>query len=186
MFSLTLLALAGTLAAAPADTTYNDVTLPDSVEVAGHHLVLNGVALRKKFIFKVYVAGFYLPQKSTDADAVLAADTPRHLVMVFKRDVGKDKMCEAWDEALKNNTPDASAELKAEFVTLCDYMGDIKDKEQFVFTYLPGSGTEVMVAGVSKGIIAGKAFADALFKAWIGPKPGPGDGFKKDLMGIKD
>lgn len=185
MFSLTLLALAGSLAAAPADTTYNDVTLPNTVEVAGHTLVLNGVALRKKAIFKVYVAGLYLPAKTSDANAVLAADAPRQLVMQFKRDVGKDKMCEAWDEALEKNTPDASAELKAQFVTLCGYMEDIKDKQQFVFTYVPGTGTEVSVAGVSKGTIAGKEFADALFKAWIGPKPGPGEGFKKDLMGIK-
>jgi hypothetical protein len=185
MFSLTLLALAGSLAAAPADTTWNDVTLPNTVEVAGHTLVLNGLALRKKAIFKVYVGGLYLTAKSNDADAVLAADSPRRMVLQFKRDVDKGKMCEAWDEALEKNTPDASAELKAEFVTLCGYMEDIKDKQQFVFTYVPGTGTEVTVAGVSKGTIAGKAFADALFKAWIGPNPGPGEGFKKNLMGMK-
>jgi hypothetical protein len=185
MLSLTLLALVGSLTAAPADTTYNGVKLPGTVDVAGHSLVLNGVALRKKAVFKVYVAGLYLTAKSTDADAVLAADAPRRMVMQFLRDVGKDKMCEAWDEALANNTPNASAQLKAEFVTLCGYMEDIKKEQQFVFTYVPGTGTEVSVAGKVKGTIAGKEFADALFKAWIGPKPGPGEGFKKDLMGTK-
>jgi len=185
MLSVALLALAGSLTAAPMDTTFNGVTLPGTVEVAGHSLVLNGVALRKKAIFKVYVAGLYLAAKSTDANAVLAADSPRRMVMQFVRDVGKDKMCEAWDEALANNTPNASAEIKADFTTLCGYMEDIKDKQQFVFTYLPGTGTEVSVAGVVKGTISGKEFADALFKAWIGPKPGPGEGFKKNLMGLK-
>lgn len=185
MLSVTLLALAGSLTVTPMDTTMNGVTLPGTVEVAGQTLVLNGVALRKKAIFKVYVAGLYLPAKSTDANAVLAADAPRRVVMQFVRDVGKDKMCEAWNEALANNTPDASAELKADFVTLCNYMEDIKDKQQFVFTYVPGTGTEVSVAGTVKGTIAGKSFADALFKAWIGPKPGPGEGFKKNLMGMK-
>lgn len=185
MLSVTLLALAGSLAAAPADTTFNNVTLPGTVEVAGQTLVLNGVALRKKAVFKVYVAGLYLTAKSTDADAVLAADSPRRMVMQFVRDVGKEKMCEAWDEALKNNTPNASAQLKTEFVTLCSWMEDIKDKQQFVFTYVPGTGTEVSVAGAVKGTIPGKDFADALFKAWIGPKPGPGEGFKKNLMGTK-
>jgi len=185
MLSLTLLALAGSLAAAPADTTYNDVTLPSTVEVAGQTLVLNGVALRKKAIFKVYVAGLYLVAKSTDADAILAADSPRRLVMEFKRDVDKKKMCEAWDEALEKNTPDASAALKTDFTTLCGYMEDIKKGQQFVFTYVPGTGTTVDVAGATKGTIAGKDFADALYKAWIGPNPGPGEGFKKDLLGIK-
>ena len=185
MLSLALLALVGSLTAAPADTTYNGVKLPGTVDVAGHSLVLNGVALRKKAVFKVYVAGLYLTAKSSDADAVLAADAPRRMVMQFLRDVGKDKMCEAWDEALANNTPNASAQLKAEFATLCGYMEDIKKEQQFVFTYVPGTGTEVSVAGKVKGTIAGKDFADALFKAWIGPKPGPGEGFKKDLMGAK-
>ena len=57
MYSVALLALIGGLAAAPADTTVNGVTLPGSVQAGGQTLVLNGVALRKKAIFKVYVAG---------------------------------------------------------------------------------------------------------------------------------
>jgi len=103
--------------------------------------------------------------------------------MQFVHDVDKGKMCNAWNEALANNTPDASAELKAQFETLCGYMEDIKKGEQFAFTYLPGEGTRVQVKGAAKGTIEGKAFADALFKAWIGPKPGPGEGFKKQLLG---
>jgi len=185
MLSLTLLALAGSLAAAPADTTYNNVTLPGTVDVGGHSLVLNGVALRKKAIFKVYVAGLYLSAKSSDADAILDADSPRRLVMQFLRDVDKKKMCDAWDEALEKNTENPSDQLKADFVTLCGYMEDIKKEQQFVFTYLPGTGTTVDVAGATKGTIKGKDFADAIFKAWIGPNPGPGEGFKKDLLGIK-
>jgi len=147
--------------------------------------VLNGVALRKKAIFKVYVAGLYLSAKSSDADAILDADSPRRLVMQFLRDVDKKKMCDAWDEALEKNTMNPSDQLKADFVTLCGYMEDIKKEQQFVFTYVPGTGTTVDVAGATKGTIKGKDFADALFKAWIGPNPGPGEGFKKDLLGIK-
>ena len=126
-----------------------------------------------------------MAEKSSNADAILAADSPRHLVMQFVRDVGKEKMCEAWDESLKNNTPNAGTDLKAQFATLCNWMDDIKNGEQFVFTYLPGTGTEVSVAGKNKGTLPGKEFADALFKSWIGPKPGPGEGFKKNLLGTK-
>jgi len=61
----------------------------------------------------------------------------------------------------------------------------VKDKEEMTFTYVPGSGTEVTIAGKVKGTIAGKEFADALLRAWIGPKPGPGEGFKKDILGAK-
>jgi hypothetical protein len=166
-----------------ASVTRDGVTLARQVEIDGHALVLNGTATRKKFIVKVYVAGLYLPTRETDADRILAADEPRHLVMQFVHDVDKGKMCNAWNEALENNTPDASPELQAQFATLCSYMEDIKKGEQFAFTYLPGAGTRVTVKGVEKGTIEGKAFADALFKAWIGPHPGPGEGFKKQLLG---
>jgi hypothetical protein len=185
MPSLALLALAVALVPAPAaDTTFNGVTLPATVQAGGQNLVLNGVALRKKAVFKVYVAGLYLPSKSSSANQILAADQARHVVMEFLRDVDKGKMCEAWDEALKNNSPDASEQLRQEFTTLCGWMEDIKKGEQFAFTYVPGTGTTVFVRGTPKGTIEGKAFADALWKAWIGPKPGPGEGFKRGMLGV--
>ena len=166
-----------------ATVTRDGVSLPARIDMEGHALVLNGTATRKKFIVKVYVAGLYLAAKETDGEKILAADEPRHLVMQFVHDVDKGKMCGAWNEALENNTPDASPELKAQFETLCSYMEDIKKGERFAFTYLPAQGTRVDVKGVTKGTIEGKAFADALFKAWIGPHPGPGEGFKKQLLG---
>jgi len=159
------------------------VTVPATVDAGVQSLVLNGAALRKKAVFKVYVAGLYLPARNSDADAILAADGPRELRMEFVRDVGKDKMCEAWDESLKNNTPSADAQLQAEFKELCGWMQDLKKGDVMSFTYLPGTGTTVAIAGQTKGSIAGKPFADALFKSWIGPKPGPGDGFKHALLG---
>jgi len=167
-----------------ANVTRDGVTLPTQIEVDGQALVLNGTATRKKFIVKVYVAGLYLPARETDAERILDADEPRQLVMQFVHDVDKKKMCDAWNEGLEKNTPDATPELKGQFETLCSYMEDIKKGEQFVFTYLPGSGTRVSVKGVDKGSIEGKAFADALFKVWIGPHPGPGEGFKKQLLGV--
>jgi Chalcone isomerase-like len=198
MTTLSSLLLAARLLAAPgvppapipvptlqdSSVTRDGVTLPTQVEVDGHALALNGTATRKKFIVKVYVAGLYLPARETDADKILGADEPRHLVMQFVHDVDKGKMCNAWNEGLEKNTPDASTELKAQFETLCSYMEDIKKGEQFVFTYLPEVGTKVNVKGMEKGTIEGKAFADALFKVWIGPRPGPGEGFKKGLLGV--
>ena len=163
----------------------NDVTLPTRIEVEGQQLVLNGMALRKKAIFKVYVAGLYLAQKSSSADAILSADSPRRIVLQFLRGVSANQMCGALNDGLKDNTPNASAELRQQFTTLCSYFEEIKKGEQFVFTYLPGRGTIVEVKGARKGAIEGKEFADALFRAWIGPKPGPGEDFKRKLLGAQ-
>jgi hypothetical protein len=189
MITLVALLLLAPSRAAPAQDsvrTLSGVTLPESVSVEGRELVLNGMALRKKFVVKVYVAGLYLAARSSDAEAILAADSPRRMVLQFLRGVDKGKMCGAWDESLENNTPTASDALKEQFATLCSYMADIKDGQQMVFTYLPETGTTIEVAGVRRGTIEGKDFADALFRSWIGPKPGPGEGFKKNVLGVKD
>ena len=131
--------------------------MPATVEVGGQSLVLNGAALRKKSIVKVYVAGLYLPAKSQDANAILASDGPRELRMQFVRDVGKDKMCEAWDESLKNNTPDADAQLQGEFKELCGWMQDLKKGDVMSFTYVPATGTTVDDRGPEEGHDRGEA-----------------------------
>lgn len=159
------------------------VTLPDSAQVDGRELTLNGMALRKKLFIKVYVAGLYLPQKMSDASAVLSGDTARHLKMEFVRGVGKDKMCDAWYEGLEANTENPSTELTQKFDQLCDWMIDVEEGGTFAFTYVPGEGTTVEVDGETQGSIEGKDFADALFASWIGPNPGPGDDFREALMG---
>lgn len=171
---LALPAAAGTLAG---------VTLPDKAEVGGQNLVLNGMGLRKKLFIKVYVGGLYLPQKEKNAAKVLGADEPRRMVMHFIYDVSKEQMCEAWDEGLELNTPNASAEVKKAFTTLCGWMDGVGKGHKLVLTYLPGEGTAVEVGGKTKGTLPGKAVADAILATWIGPDPAPGADFKKAVLG---
>jgi len=160
------------------------VTLPDTLNIDDQNLVLNGMALRKKVVFKVYVAGLYLPAKEQSGEKVLAADGMRCTVMHFLRSVKAGQVNEAWFEGLKANTPNHSVELKQQFDQLAALMEDLKDGEKLVFTYKPGIGTEVKVKGKVKGTLGDKTFADALFSCWIGQKPGPGEKFKKGLLGL--
>ena len=74
--------------------TLAGVTLPDSVQVGGKTLVLNGLGLRTKFVVKVYVAGLYLEQKSSDANAIVKTDAPKRLVMQFMRDLSKKQLAD--------------------------------------------------------------------------------------------
>jgi len=142
------------------------------------------MALRKKVIFKVYVAGLYLPARETDARKILSADSPRRTVMHFLRSVGPGKINGAWYDGLEANTPGYSQDLKKRFDTMAGYMDKVKSGDKLVFTYLPGTGTEVRVRETVKGVIPGKDFADALFACWIGEKPGPGEDFKEGLLGL--
>src|SRR4051794_18300277 len=69
---------------APAcDASLAGFALPEKAEVKGQSLMLTGIALRKKFFIKVYVAGLYLPQKKKSAAKTLGADAPRRQVMHF-------------------------------------------------------------------------------------------------------
>jgi hypothetical protein len=175
------------LSAAPIIAgTLAGITLPDNMDVNGQQLVLNGMALRKKLIFKVYVAGLYLPAKEQDSEKILATDGSRCTVMHFVRSVDAGKINEAWFDGLEANTPGYSPELKKQFDTLASLMEDMKKGDKLVFIYHPETGTEVKVKGKVKGTLGDKAFADALFSCWIGKKPGPGEGFKKGLLGVKD
>ena len=159
------------------------VTLPDRATVGEQSLTLNGLALRSKLTFKVYVAGLYLAHQGSDAAAILAADAPRQMVMHFLRSVDRGKICEAWDEGLAANTANPTPALREQFAELCKLMPDAANGTQILLAYQPGEGTSIRIGGVEKGRIAGKPFADALLGCWIGPRPGPGDAFKKALLG---
>jgi hypothetical protein len=179
-----ILAAALTLTAIPAGAvTLAGVNIPDHVSVNNQNLVLNGAGIRKKFFIKVYTGALYLTAKQANAAAILSADTPRRMVMHFVYDVGKGKIAEAWEEGLEDNTPNASAEVKNAFKTLSSWMEDVKDGQEIVLTYVPGTGTTIDVNGKNKGTLPGKAVGDAILNTWIGPKPGPGDDFKEAVLG---
>lgn len=159
------------------------VKLADTVAVNGQKLSLNGAGLRKKMFIKVYVGGLYLAAKQSNPQAILAADAPRQMTLNFTFDVDKGKMSEAWSEGLAANTPNASAEVKKAIATLASWMQDMKKGESLQLTYVPGTGTSVTINGKAKGTLPGKATADAILATWIGPNPGPGEDFKKALLG---
>jgi hypothetical protein len=179
-----ILAAALTLAAVSASAAnVGGAKIEDTISVSGHNLLLSGSAVRKKYGFSVYAGALYLPSKQTNAAAILTADAPRRQVMHFLRDVDKEKMAEAWAEGLRDNTPNASPEVKTAFKTLATWMEDMEEGKRIVLTYVPGTGTTVEVNGKNKGTLGGKAVADAILNTWVGPKPGPGADFKKGVLG---
>jgi hypothetical protein len=158
------------------------VTLPDTVQAGGTTLVLNGLGLRKKFVVKVYVVGLYLEQKSSDAGAILKADAPKRIVMQFVHDASKNQMADAFDESFNNNAPDAKKTMKADIDRFLAALEPVKEGDQLVFTYLPGTGTTLAINGKDKLTIAAPAFGPVLFSVWLGPKP-PNADLKKGILG---
>lgn len=173
--SLTLLAASSAFAAKK-----EGVTMPDTVEVAGQKLVLNGLGVREATVFNVnvYVAGLYVPQKTSSAMVLLATDQPWRIALTFVRDVEREKMVDAWKEGFGHQKGGKAADL----ALLNKAMADMKEKDTMVFTYVPGTGTTIEVKGANKGTIAGADFAKALLGIWLGSNP-PNEGLKKGMLG---
>jgi len=158
------------------------VKLPDTVQAGGTTLVLNGMGLRTKFIVKVYVAGLYLAQKSSDADAIVKADAPKRIVMQFVRSVSKKQIADGFSESFHDNAPDVEKTLKADIDRLMGVLEPLNEGDQMVFTYMPGSGTTFAMNGKDKLTVAGSAFGQVMFSVWLGLKP-PTAALKKGLLG---
>jgi hypothetical protein len=160
------------------------VTMPDKVQVGETTLVLNGLGLRTKFVVKVYVAGLYLGQKSSDASAIIKADAPKRIVMQFLHGASKSQMTNAFDDSFNDNSPDARKTMKTDIARLLGALETVKEGDQMVFTYVPGTGTTLTLNGKEKVTIANSAFGQVLFSVWLGPKP-PNADLKKGMLGTR-
>jgi hypothetical protein len=92
---------AGTVAAAELD----GIVMPDTQEVAGSPLVLNGLALRTySFLrIRIYVAGLYLERRASDPDAILTSNGPKLLRFLFVHEVDAEAARKSWRESLANS-----------------------------------------------------------------------------------
>lgn len=159
--------------------THAGVTLPDSVSLSGSPLVLNGMGLREKYFIDIYVAGLYLPAKTSDAAKAINDDVPKQITMSMTYDLSKAKLADAMRDGM-SSAPTASA--KAHTETLAGWMEDVGPGDKIVITYLPGKGTSVSVKGKEKGTIAGVDFMKAIWTIYLGSKP-PTSELKKGLLG---
>jgi hypothetical protein len=183
-----LVMLVGMLVALGVETAgakeCHGINVPEQAQVQASTLMLNGLGLRQATMFKVnvYVAALYVAQKSTDANAVLAANTPKKLVLHFVRDVDSADLKKAWDEGFEHNAKEQLPALKTRIEQLKGWMADMQSGQQLAFTHKPGAGIEVEVHGAVQGTVEGDDFARAFLAIWLGAKP-PNPDLKAGLLG---
>ncbi len=160
------------------------VRLPDSVQVAGQTLVLNGLGIREATALQVdvYVAGLYVPQRSRDVNAILAPDRPRRVVMRFVRDVSRSDAVEGFTTGFQRNSPSDLAALRPSIQRLTSMVSAMHEGDVVTITYVPGEGTAIDIAGRARGTIEGVLFGRAVFMNFIGPRP-PNRGLRVGLLG---
>jgi chalcone isomerase-like protein len=170
------------IAAAARGAEVAGVKMPDTVTVEGKTLKLNGMGLRKKVVFKVYVAGFYLETPTKAPEAILASDQIRRMDLRVLRSLKAAQVTEAIEEGFEKNSKAQMGALKDRLAKFSAMFSNVAEGDEILMTYVPGKGTSVSVRGVEKGTVEGKDFADALFAVWLGPHPVQED-LKKALLG---
>jgi len=157
------------------------VKMSDNVSVEGKTLKLTGMGLRKKVVFKVYVAGLYLETPSPAGEAIIASDQIKRMQLSVLRSLKSKQVTEAIEEGLEKNSRSQMGALKDRLGKFGAMISDVVEGDQIVMTYVPCKGTMVSVKGAEKGVIEEKDFADALFAVWLGPNPVQED-LKKELL----
>ena len=165
-----------------------------------------GVGLRTKFVVKVYAGGLYLDEPSAPQTlaafkgasvatlqgsaefykAIITSTSPKAIIMKFARDVGKDKIREAYTEGLEKTLGAIDkSPLKAEAEKfLAMFNDDILENDQIAI-YGKGSAINVFVKGKEKGTVDNGKLAEAIWSIWLGPKPVTED-LKKGLVSQVD
>ncbi len=158
------------------------VIMPEMVGVAGREFQLNGMGVfKEKALFKVYVAGLYLEDPTTDARIAISTDKAKRIVIVMLRDVNRETFVQAVETGILRNSGGAMPALRARLDLLEQALPALKKGDILDFTFVPGAGT--VVRGQRKEMtIPGKDFADALFSAWLGTKP-VNAALKRKLLG---
>ncbi len=176
---------AASAAAQPAEI--EGVKLEPTAQVGAALLQLNGAGVRTRAIFKVYVAGLYVPQRASDAGALLAQKGARRIAITMLRSVDAETFASALNDGLRNNHSEAQlAGFKAQIDALnasLKAVGEAKKGDLIHFEFVPEAGTRVTVNGQARGsVIAGEEFFTAVLRVWIGDKPVDGS-LKKGLLG---
>ncbi len=164
------------------------VVIPEQVtpEQGIDPLTLNGAGIRSKFFVKVYVGALYLPGKQTAVEKILAMPGAKRVSMhVLYDEVSKEKLVSGWNDGFENNnSSEELARLKERLNNFNDLFTTIKRGDLVNIDYLPGKGTRVQINNVSKGIIAGDDFYQAVLKVWLGEQPADSS-LKQGMLGIE-
>ena len=147
-----------------------------SIVLGGEALLLNGVGVRKRFVFDIYVGGLYVPKKAARTEDLVRQPGPKRVALRFLRDVEGELFVDSLHAGLKANHTDAElARWKNHVETLTTTIKTIalaRRGDTVFFDYTPQDGTRVSVNGVTRGpLIAGEDFYAAVLRVWLGETP---------------
>lgn len=179
-------ALIASAAPAARAAEHSGVQFDDSVRLAGTELQLNGVGLRSLFILKAYVAGLYVPARSTLAADLLAQTGPRRLALKMLVGLSSERMMKAFRDGFTQNLNDSQLTALRpqveQFAESMRAMGPARKGDSIDIDLVDGQ-IQVLLNGQPRGgPIVGEALFNAILQVFIGPRPVDRD-LKRGLLG---
>lgn len=171
------MALLGAILCFPAAAaTLEGQSFADRVRLDERDLSLNGLGVRGIFIFKAYVAGLYLPQKSSQGQEVLRQSGPKRLQLRMLMEVGAGDIKKALIDGMRKNVTEAQWAAMQErvdrFSRTIDSLGVARRGDSITLDYLPEHGLQLLVNDTVKGTpIPGADFYHAMLAIFVGDDP---------------
>ena len=141
----------------------------------GQPLLANGAGIRSKFFLDIYAAALYLPTKTSDPSAILAAEEPSRVHIVMLRDLSADRFVSALEDGLRDNLTAARyqeiAPQRTELATAMRALGEAKKGDVILLERTQRDSTRLVVNGSPRAEIAGARFFTALLRIWLGDQP---------------
>ena len=161
------------------------VKIDQQLKVVNNELLLNGAGLRSKLFIKIYVAAFYVSQKSATPSALLDAANPRRMSLRLLRDLDADTLYGALRDGLKDNNSEAElVALQAaidQFAEVMKKIGNARRGDTVAIDFT-SDGVGVSLNGEGRGKVLSAPFGRALLKVWLGENPVDAS-LKKALLG---
>lgn len=170
--SVAMLAMA--MSASPSSAAkIGKIELPDSLQIAGQSLSLNGAGTRNKLVAKLYVAGLYLTAPETDAASIIAADAASSMRIVISSSLINPKRMEKAIRAGFDKSAGAKIDVLAERIDrfIDVFRKGIEEGDVFDVVYDGKDNTMVIKNGAQQAIIQGADFKKALLGIWLGADP---------------
>jgi len=177
VFNRWLLAAAAVLLAGSswAQVTVSGVKFGETADLHGGKAQLNGAGVRYKAIFKVYVAGLYLPKKANTTDEVLAMPGAKRLSITMLRDIDSAELGKLFARGMEDNMDkQAFSKLVPGVMRMSQLFSDCKKLsagESFTIDWVPGTGTVISVKCANMEPLKEPEFFNALLRIWLGPNP---------------
>ncbi len=149
------------------------ITMPDQLQSENQSLTLNGAGIRNKFIFDIYVAGLYLPEKNSNASTIISSHSPMAIRLhIISSKITSKKFSKAtrqgFEKSTNNNTKHISTQID-QFIDIFSEPIMKGDIIEFINVY--EKGVIVTINGIEKAVIPSDEFKSALFGIWLSDNP---------------